>query len=421
MKKLIVIFVILAAAGSAAWYLKKKETSAAGSGYLFAEVTRGDIDNTISSTGTLFPVSEVEVGTQVSGTVERVYAQYNDKVRKGQILAVLDTTLLEAKVRDSEAGLLKARSQCDLAETTFARNKEMYEKKLLSESDLLTSKSQFETAKATLQSAVIELENAKTNLDHAVIRSPLNGMVVDRNVEEGQTVAASFSTPTLFKIAEDLSRMEIHALVDESDIGQIRQDQPARFSVEAYYGKQFTGTVRQIRLQPTTVQNVVNYTVVVDAANPEGLLLPGMTATVNFILEEKKDVLLVPNSALSFRPSAEVLKKLSANGGGSRAWAADSLHPWTAGAGNDPQPAQGSGKGPDRNFGRLWALDANGQLTAFPVVKGITDGTRTEIVRGKDVTEGMQVIRSMGETQAGGTTNNGNRRATGGPPMPRLF
>lgn len=243
--------------------------------FTYARVERGNIENTISSTGTLNAKGTVEVGTQVSGTISKVSADFNDRVRKGQILAVLDTTALASSVRDAEANLVKAQAQYDLARTKYEDAQELYQNNLISKIDFKTSKTEYQAARATLLSAQANSERTHTNLKYAVIRSPINGTVINRNIEPGQTVAASFSTPTLFVITEDLSQMEIHAYVDESDIGQVKKGQSVRFTVDAYPDETFYGTVRQIRLQPETIQNVVNYTIVVDATNDKGLLLPG--------------------------------------------------------------------------------------------------------------------------------------------------
>ncbi len=249
----------------------------------------------------------MEVGTQVSGIIDKVYADFNDRVHKGQIIALVDTSLLKLAVTDAESNLLKALAQYEEARENHQRSVELYNRGLISKADYQPVKTSLRTAEASLAAAHAAMERANRNLKYAIIRSPIDGTVTARNVEEGQTVAASFSTPTLFTIAQDLSKMEIKAMVDESDIGQIKKDQPVRFTVQAYPQKTFEGKVKQVRVQPTTASNVVNYTVVVSADNPGNLLLPGMTATVDFIVEKKTNVTLVPNAALRFEPTEKQL------------------------------------------------------------------------------------------------------------------
>lgn len=374
--------------------------------YTFVEVTRGNLENTITATGTLNPVSTVEVGTQVSGIINRVYVDFNELVRKNQLLAVLDTTILAVQVRDAEANLLKSRAQFNEAKFDVERTEKLFEKNLLSELEYVTSKTKYETALASLQSAQNNLRCAHRNLKYAFIRSPINGTVIHRNVEEGQTVAASFQTPTLFLIAEDLSQMEIHAQVDESDIGRIKEGQPVRFEVQAYDDRVFTGTVRQIWLQPQTVQNVVNYTVVVDAENDEGLLLPGMTATIDFIVEQREGVLLVPASALKIQPTEDMVTTFRRTTEEQLASLPDSVH------GRSPEKGSGqTGLGIGMGMGMqniagsaqrgnnralIWYLDDEEKLRAQTVKTGVSDGKHTEIVAVHGIIEeGMQVIDSV--------------------------
>ncbi|MCK5119980.1 MAG: efflux RND transporter periplasmic adaptor subunit, partial [Candidatus Latescibacteria bacterium] len=295
MKKIIGILVIVSLFGVGIHYFRAGNGAKEEGPYQFAEITRGDLENLVSSTGTLKAVSTVEIGTQVSGTIDRIDVDFNDAVRKGQVLAVLDTALLKVAVLDAQAGVARAQAQHEQARAEYERNRALFEKGHLSEKEFLPIRINVRITGAAVQSAKASLERAQINMNHATIRSPIHGTVIQRNVEPGQTVAASFSTPTLFIIAEDLSQMEIYAAVDESDIGQIKEGQSVRFEVQAYLDETFSGTVRQIRLQPAISENVVNYTVVVDAANEENLLLPGMTATVDFVVEARKAVLLIPN------------------------------------------------------------------------------------------------------------------------------
>lgn len=379
--------------------------------FTFDKIVRGDLVNTVSSTGTINAVSTVEVGTQVSGIIDKLYVDFNDQVRKGQLLAVLDTVLLKTALMDAQANLEKAKAMLEQATADYNRNLPLFEKGLISEAEFLPIKIQLKTQKANLTSAQAAFERAQRNLKYAFIHSPINGTVIQRNVEEGQTVAASFQAPVLFIIAEDLSKMEIHAQVDESDIGMIKTGQRVTFTVQAYPDKTFHGTVRQIRLQPTTVQNVVNYTVVIDAANNDNLLLPGMTATVDFIVEERKDVLLVPNTALRFQPSEQMMQAFFDEAKKRFDSAPDSV--------KNKMPSMGkpnSKQSRPKDAGTVWYLDENNKLVMAPFKAGITDGKLTEVVMSRDLKEGMQVIVGMSGGNGKKTTSSTQRNF--GPPRP---
>jgi HlyD family secretion protein len=424
MRKTLIVVAIAVVAVIVVWQLLARGGPAGDGQYEFAEVTRGDIENVISSTGTLSAVGTVEVGTQVSGRLSQVFVDFNDRVQKHQVLALIDTTFLAGSVKDAKANLMKADSQLSLVATQYERSSDLFERGLVSEADFEDAEAQLASARASVLSAQASLDRAKTNLDYAVIRSPISGTVIERSVEPGQTVAASLSAPVLFIIAEDLAKMEIHALVDESDIGQVKVGQDVRFTVDAYYDKEFWGKVRQIRLQPQTVSNVVNYTVIVDAPNDEGLLLPGMTATADFLLEHREDVLLVPNAALRLTPTMDMFRQLresmpgrrpSGNGGdtGGRAGgpaASSGGGPATHGGGQNGNPlaAMMAAMGIDEKSGALvWYLNDEGKLAVAPIEKGVTDGARTEIVKGPGVTEGMEVISAVIEApeDQGGSNN----------------
>ena len=300
MKKMcILLLLVVGLALGGIFFLQRSSVSKQETEFTFEVLRRGNLENIVSSTGTLSAVGTVEVGSQVSGTIDRVLVDYNDKVTKGQLLAVIDTRVLEASVRDAKASVAKVQAQYNQAHTEHERYKKLFEQGFISELELMTYKTNVESAYSELVSAKEALKKADTNLGYANICSPIDGTVLERSVDAGQTIAASTTTPTLFTIAEDLAKMEIEALVDESDIGQIRQGMPVRFTVQAYPDDEFSGTVRQIRLNPTTSEGVVNYTVIVDASNERGLLLPGMTTTIDFLVQQRQNVLLIPNTALS--------------------------------------------------------------------------------------------------------------------------
>lgn len=352
-------------AGIGAW-----QTDAAGQPqYLLATVAQGTLETLVSSTGTLAALETVEVGTQVSGTIAKRLVDFNDHVRKGQVLAVLDQALFTAQVREAEANVAKARAALAQAEDEYRRNQPLAEKGFLSAQEFLPIGTGVDTARAALTAAEASLSRARTNLAYTVIRSPIDGTVIKRSVEAGQTVASSFNTPTLFVIARDLAQMQIEANVDESDIGQIRNGQQVRFTVQSYPGETFQGTVSQIRLQPQTISNVVNYTVLIDAKNDRGVLLPGMTATVDFVVSRVEKALLVPNAALRFQPP-------------------------DAAAGKSTAPAASAQKAAETQAGRLFTLGSDGRLQSLAVTKGESDGVRT-VVSGEQVHDGLQVVSGL--------------------------
>lgn len=413
----ILVIAILSGIGAAVYFSVGKSATPE---YQFSEITRGDVENTVSSTGTINPISKVEIGTQVSGTIAKLYVDFNAHVRKGQLLAVLDTIPLKTSVLSAQAAVDKARAQLDQYQEEFTRSQSLFEKALLSEAEFLPYKTNLKMQQASLKAALADLQRAQTNLKYAYIRSPINGTVIQRSVEEGQTVAASLSTPTLFVIAEDLSKMEIDALVDESDIGLIKAGLPIKFEVPAYPGKKFTGTMQEIRLQPTTVSNVVNYTVVIFAENKDNLLLPGMTATVDFVTGQKKDVLLIPNAALRFQPSTEALAEFRKNREATRQADSSQLEQKKNSA---PKRNGKSGRTLANDMGRLWFINKEGKLDMQVVKIGLTDGKSTELVSGRDVQEGMQVITSSNQSGQQKTQKSSSPLggSPGGGPPPRGF
>lgn len=267
-------------------------------------LTRGEIAQTVSANGTLNPVVLVNVGTQISGRIQRLHADFNDSVKAGQILAELDPRLVEAQLRQSRAAVSSARADLRLAESEEKRTRALVERRFLSAADLDKASKTVDVARAALETALARVAYEETNLHYTVIRSPVSGVVISRNVDVGQTVAATFQTPVLFQIAQDLTRMQIDTNLAEADVGGVRLGQSVHFTVDAYPEKNFDGVVKQIRLNPTVQQNVVTYDVVVAVENPENLLLPGMTAVVTIRVAEQNDVLRLPLAALRFRPAS---------------------------------------------------------------------------------------------------------------------
>lgn len=266
----------------------------------------GTIREVVTATGSLNPYVLVEVGTEVSGKIDKVFKDFNDKVRKGELLARLDTEILSTSLETAKTDLSKATVSRDEAQMDYNISKELYNKQMTSEYEMRKAEFSFKSAQQNLAAAQLRLRTAEKNLQNASITSPIDGVIVARNVNAGQTVAASFSSPTLFTIANNLDQMQITANVDEADIGRIKTGMPVEFTVDAYAGERFTGSVQQVRLNSTTEQNVVSYSVIIDAANPEHKLLPGMTTNVTIVIQSKQNVSRIPDTATRFVPSKEV-------------------------------------------------------------------------------------------------------------------
>jgi HlyD family secretion protein len=265
------------------------------------------ISNSVTATGTVEPVVKVEVGTQVSGIISRIYVDYNSVVYKGELLAEMDKVNLEAELVSKEADLAAAKTQYEYQEKNYARSRTLHEKELISESDFETATYNYLQAKSTYDRSRSDMTKVRRNLEYAIITSPIDGIVIERAVEQGQTVAAGFSTPTLFTIANDLTQMRVIANVDEADIGQVEEGQKVTFTVDAYPNDVFEGMVTQVRLQASITSNVVTYEVVVSAPNPDLKLKPGLTANITIFTMERPNVLTVPAKALRYIPDAEQL------------------------------------------------------------------------------------------------------------------
>lgn len=274
------------------------------------KVQKGDVATSVTATGTIEPIKLVEVGTQVSGVISKIYVDYNSVVKKGEILAELDKNLLNSELENAQANLLSKQADFLNQQRNFNRQKELWDKQAISKVDWENAQTTYETAKYAVTSSKAAVFKAQTNLGYATISSTIDGVVISRAVEEGQTVAASFSTPTLFTIANDLTKMRVIANVDEADIGDVSEGQRVSFAVDAYPNDEFEGKVVQVRLEATTTSNVVTYQVVIEAPNPDLKLKPGLTANVNIYTMEEKDVLKVPSKALRFNPDPALLKSI---------------------------------------------------------------------------------------------------------------
>jgi HlyD family secretion protein len=390
-KKIIIGAVIVAIIAGAVYLVLRKNGDEQQ--YTTKKVSLGKIRSQVTATGTVNAVTTVLVGTQVSGTIKSLYVDFNSYVKKEQLLAQIDAATFDAQVQQARANLAVAqanvkKSEAALIDTRrqFNRNKELFARKLIAKSDLETTETnelsavaQLEATKAQVEQTKAALQVAETNLQYTRIISPVDGMVISRSVDVGQTVAASFQTPTLFTIAQDLAKMQIDTSVDEADIGKITKDQTVEFSVDAYPEKIFKGRVSVIRNAPITVQNVVTYDVVVLVPNPDKILKPGMTANVSIITAEKNNVLAVPNAALRFRPpeKADATKKAS-----------------------EPKPLEAKEpdrKGPERKGPAVWRLE-NNKPKRISITVGISDGSNTEVASG-ELKTGDEVIVSAVENK----------------------
>jgi HlyD family secretion protein len=295
------IVVVLAIGGY--YYYSKSKTNVIL--WKTTPVEKGNIRVAATATGSINALTTVQVGTQVSGTIAKLFADFNSVVKKDQIIAMLDTTFLAAAKDDAQAAVEKANIQLKQSKIEFNRQQQLFKQGAIAQADFDLANTNYESAKSTLRSAEAQRNRAKINLQYATIRAPISGVVISRSVDVGQTVVASFNTPTLFTIANDLTKMQVYANVDEADIGQIKVGQEATFTVDAYPDLLFTGEIKQIRLQPNVIQNVVNYTVIIDVANPDLKLLPGLTANINVKVLEHKNILKIPVNALHFIPPPE--------------------------------------------------------------------------------------------------------------------
>ena len=452
-KKWIVGLVILVVlAGAILGYSLIKKGKAAQVKYRTEALAKGDIESVVTTSGTLNPVDTVDVGSQVSGKIMKLNADFNSKVKRGEILAQLDLEPLQLKVDQAEsnfksrqASLDQSKLSLEQAEKKFKRGKELFDKKQISVQEMEDVELNFLNAKGSLVSSESSLSQAKSSLDsskidmsYAVIRSPIDGVVINRAVNIGQTVAASYQAPLLFKLASDLGKMQLQCDIDETDIGKVKEGQKVRFTVSAYQGETFNGVVKQVRYSPQTVQNVVTYTTIVAADNPDLKLMPGMTATVSIITGESRGVLRVANSALRFTPplpQAE-LQKLLGTGAPQRGQTGQRQAGQQTGERQTGERQGGQRQGGQRmsaedmtpeqlqrfqqmmatrqrTVSRVWVMDDLGALKPVTVRTGLTDNTYSEIVVG-ELKEGMKIVLGT-ETAIAGTTPTQSFGGRGGP------
>jgi HlyD family secretion protein len=334
------------------------------------KIEKGEISDIITATGTLKALNTVDVGTQVSGVIDEIMVDFNDNVKKGQIIARLDTKTLSANVQDAQSALERARIQLEQTKLIYERAKKLYADKLISKEELERAEFEFQNASVSVKSAQVQVSRASVNIGYATISSPIDGVVISRNVSKGQTVAAAFSTPTLFSIANDLTSMLIEADIDEADIGKVKVGQRVEFFVDAFQNDNFNGIVKQVRLQPKSIQNVVNYTVVIEVKNPDLKLFPGMTANISIIVEDKKGILITPTSALNYILPDELPLDLHI------------------------VDTTGYDENEISNRARVWMKEGN-TLRATIVETGITDGSTTEIISG--IKPGTEIVTGIDE------------------------
>ena len=383
------LLALLVLGGAAAAFLLMRKPVNPEDRWRTLPVERGSISQLVSATGTLQPTAQVNVGTQVSGTIVRVFTDFNQPVKAGQVLAEMDPALFRSAVKQAQASVASAQAQLALATGNEERNRSLVQQQFIARQVLDNAVQQREAAQAAVEVARAQLDRAQTDLANSVIRSPVDGVLVDRKVDVGQTVAASFQTPNLFVIARDLSRMEIHTSVSEADVGAVREGMPVQFRVDAQYDRRFEGKVQQIRLNPKSEQGVVTYNVVISADNGERLLLPGMTARVDIVAARRDDVLKVANAALRYRPSeaAEAAKG--------------------KGADEQKKDAAVSARGERDRTPRVYRL-RDGKVVPIDLKIGITDGRMTEVSDVVGTPEGgplaagdKLVVRDMQARQVG--------------------
>src|SRR5437867_3990440 len=383
---LLVLVVIIAGAGVSGYFV---EIGGSSPQYRFASAELGPLTAAVSASGNLNAVITVQVGSQVSGQIKELLVDFNSVVKKGQVIARIDPDIFEAKV-------IQARADLDSAKATVLNQQAQVER---SRADVGNARAAHAEARAQTAKAQVAVLDTKRDLDRNTIRAPVQGVVVSRQVDVGQTVAASLQAPVLFTIAQDLTKMQVETSVDEADIGRIKLDDRATFTVDAFPGETFEGTVTQIRKAGQIVQNVVTYTVVVAVDNPAGKLLPGMTANVKLVVAEKPSVLKVPNAALRFRPpGAEAAAPSGSPGGPVAGGAAPSKKKNADRPAKDPKLSEDHAK---KLAGRVWILGPDGKPAPVRLALGLSDGSFTEVLRG-DLKEGQEVIVGLAGSVGGG-------------------
>jgi len=343
----------------------------------------GDIVQTITATGRLQPIDQVDIGTEISGTVSKIYADFNQQVLKGQVLLEIDPLKAKVRVEQTKASYRAAANEMQYQKRNYRRTQELFQKGSIAATEMETAEYRYKNAQSNLTNAKSNLEQAELDLENCIIKSPITGIVLNRSVEAGQTVAASFSAPTLFTLARDLTQMEVKTDVDEADIGQVKAGQKVEFSVDAYPGDKFDGVVQEVRLSPVISSNVVTYTVIIKANNPNQKLLPGMTANCNIIVQQALQVLTIPMRAMQFKPDENTPGYVPPKN-----------------AEEDFGKRQQGSKGRAENKGRVWVLESKGNLQAKRIGLGISDGTKSHVLDGLDINTPVAIGVSSSDTKA---------------------
>jgi HlyD family secretion protein len=390
---------LVVGAAGAAWLHTQRTPQVPESKYRTVAVDSGNITQTVTATGTINPVALINVGSQVSGTVTELNADFNDHVKKGQVLLKLDPTIFNAQIRQFEAGLASAQASLRLAQANFERNQRLVAQNYVSSLTLDQSRRELDVAKANIKLAEAQLARSQADLDNSVIRSPIDGVVIKRTIDLGQTVAASFNTPNLFQIAKDLTKMQIDTSVSEADVGALKTGLPARFVVDAYPDREFDASMRQFRLAANVVQNVVTYNVVLDVENKDELLKPGMTAQVRLVVGNRPNVLRIPTAALRFRLSDEEQEKeLKRQKAGEAGKPAASAPPAPRPA-DDDDLAFRSKNETTRQF-KVYRLDAKNQAKPVDIKIGLSNFRYTEVLAG-ELKTGDKVVTRMLTSSSG--------------------
>jgi HlyD family secretion protein len=409
--------------GAAVWYFFLRTPAKAALVVRYAAVDAGDISRGVTATGTLQATTTVQVGSQVSGMITNLYADFNTKVQKGQLLATLDPATFEAAVTQAKANVSKAQADLTNAKKDEGRQRDLLARQLIAQADYDLSKNKLDDATAIVEQTSAQLKQVEANLNYTIIRSPISGVVVSRNVDKGQTVAAGFNAPVLFVIAQDLTSMQVAAAVDEADIGSVATSQQVKFTVDAYPGEPFTGTVSQVRINSVTLQNVVTYTVIILTPNPDGRLLPGMTATVTIVNASRTGVLRVPVNATRFVPPPELLAQSGIKD-------TSAAHEKKQRAPGDTSHHGGMrGGGADRPQISTVYVKSNAKqgpsIQPVKIVTGLTDGNYTEILNSTPPLHlGDSIVVaafSTGTTSAAGASPLNTRTSPGGGGVPRRF
>ena len=391
--KIFVVLLIFGLAGGG-FYIYKQKNSKKSMTLETVFPNLDDIVQTITATGRVQPIDQVDIGTEVSGTVSKIYTDFNKNVKKGQILLEIDPLKAKARVEQTKASYRSAENEAQYQKRNYNRIYELFQKGSVAATDFETAEYRYKNAQSSLINAKSNLDQAQLDLANCTIRSPIDGIVLNRAVEAGQTVAASLSAPTLFTLARNLTQMEVKADVDEADIGQVKTGQRVEFTVDAFPNDKFTGTVQEVRLSPNIMSNVVTYTVIIRASNPDQKLLPGMTANCDIIVEEAIQVLTIPMRALQFRPDENT----------------PGYAPKLAESSNTQlieKKRSGSGRrGSNQNRNRVWVLANNGFLQNQRVNLGLSDGTKIQVVEGLEATTPVATgVQNMASEKSNQTTN----------------